>query len=83
MHKLYERKEFKSLTNFILKCVGAVGIFILTQTIVTFRVQNLLKIVITRQIMTCLLVIPKLKLPYPNLPITPPKRTITLSKLTY
>ena len=57
--------------------VSSAGIFILTKTIVAFRVQNLFKIVITYQIMTCLLVIPNLiVLPYPNL-------RVTLSKLTY
>ena len=40
--------------------VSSAGIFILTKTIVAFRVQNLFKIVITYQIMTCLLVIPNL-----------------------
>jgi len=57
--------------------VSSVGIFILTKTIVTFRVQNLLKIVITYQIMTCLLVTPNvIVLPYPNL------RTFLSKRLT-
>ena len=59
--------QFKNSTDF-MEGVSSVGIFILTKTLVTFRVQNPLKIVIMHQIMTCLLVI---------------SYRIALSKLTY
>ena len=53
MYKFYLSYNFQKLSEFH---GSFVGISILTKTVVTFRVQNLLKIVITLQITTFLLV---------------------------